>query len=150
MRSKPSSDRQEHGPGRDPAFQAATIAAFPAKGYATVDEARVLWKQGDHAGPLADLPSFSGSLSYTRPLHTSPPGVPRVPADGPGHPGGRPERHGGARVRAGAGLQQGVRRHPPVQRPLDLRLLCPPQGGAQGSRADEIELVVGSGWLVGW
>jgi rhodanese-related sulfurtransferase len=40
---------------QDPAFQAATIAAFPAKGYATVDEARVLWKQGDHT--LVDIRS---------------------------------------------------------------------------------------------
>lgn len=143
MRSKPSSDRQGHDPGRDPAFQAATIAAFPAKGYATVDEARVLWKQGDHVGPLAGLPSFAGLRVSVLCPTSAPRNTP--PADSPGHPGGHPERHGGARVRAGAGLQQGVRRHPPVQRPLDLRLLRPPQGGAQGGGADAIELL-GSGW----
>lgn len=67
----------------DPAFIAATFAAFPAKPYATIEEARVLWKKGNYVlldirselegtegrirGPTkqsVDIPLFHATTSY--------------------------------------------------------------------------------------
>ncbi len=50
------------GDYQDPAFQTATIAAFPLKANATVEEARVLWKLGGY-----DRRAPAVALALTRP-----------------------------------------------------------------------------------